>query len=236
MNSINEFSSEKTNLIRSLFGTRKNIFTVCIASVDNPIEAEYPEKENQKRRKDLEEIFSKHRLKYCRIKGKYNNEEIYIVANINIALCEFLFGPEKFNLRSFIFGKIVDNNSIIFTCYQQNNQKQFIALYSSEEIESVEGIKNYFYNYIGLKFQIPFNTFENVIDNISNDLEKDYGWNDEYKKTLEYIALTENITLGHLYRYSCSNLLTEYQEKIRVEKLERLSKNTELYMNDINIF
>ena len=77
---------------------------------------------------------------------------------------------------------------------------------------------------------MPFNTFENVISNISNDLEKDYGWNDEYKKILEYIALTENITLGHLYRYSCSNLLTERQEKIRVEKLEKLSKNTELYI------
>ena len=232
MDRINEFASEKTKFKRTLFGTRNNIFTVCIASADNPMGVKYTEKENQKRRKDLEKLLSKHRLKYCRVKGKYCNEEIYIIANINIALCELLFGSEKFNQGSFIFGNMIDNNSIIFTCYQQNNQKQFIALYSSEEIKSREDAENYFSDYLGFKFQIPFSIFENVIDNISNDLEKDYGWNDRYKKTLEYIALTENITLGHLYRYSCSNLLTEQQEKRRIENLERLSKNTELYTHE----
>ena len=56
----------------------------------------------------------------------------------------------------------------------------------------------------------------------SNDLERDFGWNKSYTLTLENLALKENPTLGYLYRHANVNLLTEEQEKRRVENLERL--------------
>ena len=61
-----------------------------------------------------------------------------------------------------------------------------------------------------------------MVTKISDDLEKDYGWNESYKLTLENLALKENPTLGYLYRHANVNLLTEEQEKRRVENLKRL--------------
>ena len=53
MDRINEFASEKTKFRRTLFGTRNNIFTVCIASADNPMGVKYAEKANMVMRKQV---------------------------------------------------------------------------------------------------------------------------------------------------------------------------------------
>lgn len=226
MDKINEFASEKTKFRRTLFGTRNNIFTVCIASADNPMGVKYTEKENQKRRKDLEELLSKHRLKYYKVKGKYGNEETsYVIANINIALCEFLFGPEKFNQESFIFGIVKEYGSIVFSYMEQTNEGNFIEKDASKEIKGQKEAEDYFTSYLGYKFQIPFSIFESTVNRISNDLERDFGWNKSYTLTLENLALKENPTLGYLYRHANVNLLTEEQEKRRVENLERILGN-----------
>ena len=53
MKNLNEFASKKTKFRRTLFGTRDNIFTLCIASADNPMGTQYSEEENAKRREKL---------------------------------------------------------------------------------------------------------------------------------------------------------------------------------------
>lgn len=223
MERIQEFASEKTKFRRTLFGTRNNIFTVCIASADNPMGIKATEEENQKRRKKLEELLKKNRLKYYKVKGKYGNDETsYVIANINLAMCEFLFGPDNFNQESFIFGKVKEYGSIVFSYMEQTGKGDFTEKDASKEIKGQKEAEDYFTSYLGYKFQIPFSIFESMVTKISDDLEKDYGWNESYKLTLENLALKENPTLGYLYRHANVNLLTEEQEKRRVENLKRL--------------
>ena len=215
MEKIQESDSE------TLFGTKNNIFTMCIASTDNPKGIKATEEENQKRRKKLEELLKRNRLKYY--KGKYGNEETsYVIANINIVMCEFLFGPKNFNQESFIFGKVKEYGSIVFSYMEQTGKGDFTEKDASKEIKGQKEAEDYFTKYLGYKFQLPFSIFESMVTRISDDLERDYGWNENYKLNLENIALKENPTLGYLYRYANANLLTEEQEKRRLQNLERL--------------
>lgn len=216
-----EETQESTN--ETFFGTRNNIFTVCIASTDNPMGVKATKEENQKRRKKLEELLKKNKLRYYKVKGKYGNEETsYVIANINIVMCEFLFGPKNFNQESFIFGRVKEYGSIVFSYMEQTGKGDFIEKDASKEIKGQKEAEDYFTSYLEYKFQIPFSIFESMVTRISNDLERDYGWDENYKLTLEKVALKENPTLGYLYRYANANLLTEEQEKRRLQNLERL--------------
>ena len=58
------------------------------------------------------------------------------------------------------------------------------------------------------------------MDEASNELDDDYGWNPEYRDVIKELTLKENASLGFLYRYARSNLLTESQERKRVMTLE----------------
>ena len=62
MKNLNEFASKKTKFRRTLFGTRDNIFTLCIASADNPMGTQYSEEENAKRREKLEKDLKDYNL------------------------------------------------------------------------------------------------------------------------------------------------------------------------------
>ena len=55
---------------------------------------------------------------------------------------------------------------------------------------------------------------------MSIGLDESYGWNPEYRDIIRELTLKENASLGYLYRYARSNLLTESQEKKRVSVLK----------------
>lgn len=225
MKNLNEFASKKTKFRRTLFGTRDNIFTLCIASADNPMGTQYSEEENAKRREKLEKDLKDYKLKYYRVKGKYGNDEnSYVIANINLTLCYWLFGPSKYNQESFIFGEVQEYGSIVFSYFQQTGKGDFTRLDASKEIKSQKDADDLFTSYLGYKFQIPFSIFAKSVDTISEALEKDYGWNSGYKLILENLALKENPTLSSLYRNANANLLTEEQEKRRLTNLQELLK------------
>lgn len=225
MKNLKEFASKKTKFRRTLFEKRDNIFTVCIASTDNPMGVQFSEEENRKRRENLEKDLNTYKLKYYRVKGKYGNDEnSYIIANINLTLCYYLFGPKKYNQESFIFGEVQEYGSIIFSYFQQEGKGDFKRLDVSKEIKGQSDADDLFTSYLGYKFQIPFSIFAKSIDNISESLERDYGWDLGYKLTLEKLALKENPTLVSLYRSANANLLTEEQERRRLLNLKELLK------------
>ena len=246
MNRIEE-TSRKTKFKKALFGLKNNISTIAIASPDNPRGVKISEEENQKRRKELEEILEAHRIHYYRIEGMYNDpEHSYLMVNIHPDLCKYIFGPKKFDQESYIIGVVTEKPEVeetedkptiadkidgkvevkvsepgmkFFYMERQEGQDDFKPVHASEVVRNFKDADNFFSQYLGYKFAIDFD-FDSKLDNLSIALDECYGWNPEYRDIIRELTLKENASLGYLYRYARSNLLTESQEKKRVSVLK----------------
>lgn len=227
MNRYNETSTE-SKLRKTLYGGKNNIFTFCIGTPENPMAQKLTDAENRELRTKFETELKRLRLHFYKIEGKYGNEEnSYVIANINLDYCKHLFGPKRYNQESFIFGVIdpVEKKSS-FYYYEQSNG-EFILKDSETKVKDETNAEDFFSKYNNFKFSIPFNIFAESLNKISEGLEQDYGWDSHYKETLEYVSLVEGKTLKHLWEYSCLYLLTEEQEE---ERKMRASQGEEYLM------
>lgn len=227
MKRLNE-TSEVTKLKKTLYGVKNNVFTFCIATPENPMAEALTDEENMKRREEFESYLRRHRVHFHRVKGKYGNEEnSYVMANINLDLCKYLFGPKKYNQESFIFG-VSDPSAqrTTFYYYQQEGDGKFNLMDSETKVKDEALSEDFFTSFRNFKFSIPFSIFSESIDSLSEELERDYGWNPDYRDNLEYVSMVEGKTLKHLWEYSCTHLLTEQQEE---ERRKRLKEGTDYY-------
>lgn len=248
MNRLDE-TSKKTKFRKALFGARNNISTIAIASPDNPRGVKISEEENQKRRKELEEILDAHRIHYYKIEGMYNDpEHSYLIVNIHPDLCKYLFGPKKFDQESYILGVVAEKPEVetedtedkptiadkidgkvethvsepgmkFFYMERKEDEDDFKPVHASEVVRNFKDADNFFSQYLGYKFAIDFD-FDSTLEDMSINLDESYGWNPEYRDIIRELTLKENASLGYLYRYARSNLLTESQEKKRVSVLK----------------
>lgn len=139
-------SSETTEFRSTLFGTKNNIFTVCIVSVDNSTNTELSEEENRINRERFEYCLRSHKFKYYIIEGQYKNEEYrYVIPNINLDTCEHYLGPDMFNQKSFIFGEGDNYSSVTFTYYKQNSRGKFEAKDKADEINTRRAEESFFF-------------------------------------------------------------------------------------------
>ena len=190
---------DKEELSKKFFGSKQNIATVAIIAVEN------------NKGKDFETTFTIHKIAFCKLVSD-DFHSTYLLANAHPSLCEYWFGPENLNLKSYIFGAMdtSDPPSVVFRyMVREEGQDTFRRSSISKDIEV----------YLA---QNESENFDRAIDQISLRLESRYGWNPEYRNIIEKIALRENVTLGYLYRYAAANLLTREQEERRRESLERL--------------
>ena len=179
-------------------------------------------------------------------------EHSYLMVNIHPDLCRYIFGPKKFDQYSYIIGVVPKKEDIspeelenkprltlgdkldgkegekveepglkFFYMERQDGWDDFKPVHASETVHSFAEADNFFSEYLGYKFQIDFD-FDKVLDEASNELYNDYGWNPEYRDVIKELTLKENASLGFLYRYARSNLLTESQERKRVMTLEKV--------------
>ena len=192
---------DKEELSRKFFGSKQNIATIAVITVDT------------NKGKNFETTFAVHRVPFCKLSDNMLYST-YLLANVHPSLCEYWFGPENLNLKSYVFGAVDTSNppSVVFRyMVREEDQDTFRKSSISKDIEV----------YLA---QNESENFDRAIDQISRRLESRYGWNPEYRSIIEKIALRENVTLSYLYRYAAANLLTREQEERRRESLERLSK------------
>ena len=190
---------DKEELSKKFFGSKQNIATVAIITVENS------------KGEDFETTFTMHKIAFCKLASS-DFHSTYLLANAHPSLCEYWFGPENLNLKSYIFGAMdtSDPPSVVFRyMVREEGQDTFRKSSISKDIEV----------YLA---QNESENFDRAIDRISLRLESRYGWNPEYRNIIEKITLRENVTLGYLYRYAAANLLTREQEERRRESLERL--------------
>lgn len=248
MNRLEE-TSKKTKFRKALFGAKNNISTIAIASPDNPRGVKISEEENIERRKELEKDLEAHRIHYYKIEGMYNDpEHSYLMVNIHPDLCKYLFGPKKFDQESYIIGVVTEKPEVevdetedkptiadkidgkvevkvsepgmkFFYMERREDEDDFKPVHASEVVRNFKDADNFFSQYLGYKFAIDFNS-DKVLEDASIELEESYGWNPEYRDIIRELTLKENASLGYLYRYARSNLLTESQEKKRVSLLK----------------
>lgn len=215
-----------------LYGSKKNIYTFAIGTPENPMGKQYTAEENNKRRKVFEELLDKNRITYLKQTGSYGNtEKGYLIANINLDLCKYLFGKKKFDQESFIYGVVdptADFRKVTFYYYEQDDNGKFVLRDKEDKLSDKNDADDYFTKYKNFKFSIPFSIFESMLNDISNKLEEKYGWDSNYREYLKHSALVEGKTLKHLWGYNCTHLFTEDQEKERAKRV----KDGEKYLED----
>ena len=220
---------------KTLFGVKDNVFTFAIGTPENPMAQKKTDRENAEARKEFEDWLTAHKLSYYKATGKYGNEEIsYLVPNINLEQCKYIFGKEKFNQESFIFGKIDDDKKIHYFYYEQSGNGIFNLVDEYDEANATERGKGNVYHslnqndaedfytkYIDYKFSIPFSIFEKHLRDYSEYLDERLHYNPNYKKELKRLVLAENKTLSSLWRNMNTLLLSEKQEKARKERISK---------------
>lgn len=214
-------TSKLTKLRQILYGAKKNIFTFAIGTPENPMGIKYSDRENVERYEDFKNELAEQRLSWKQLRGKYGNEEHpVLISNINLDYAKYIFGAEKYDQESFIFG-VVENNKTLFCYYQQDDNKEFRLLDKEIKIIEDSDADDFYTEFKGYKFNIPFSIFAEAIEDISDRLEEAYGWNPKYREYLETSANFKGKTLGSIWRYNCTHLLTESQESKRQENLDR---------------
>ena len=243
---LNE-TKKSTKFKQTLFGGRKNIFTLCIASAENPKDVKLSAKENEQRTNNLLKDLDRLKLTYYPVTGKYGgpDEHSYLIANINLDVCKWLFGPEKYDQESFIFGVVDEKAStdeletkkkeqhtrINFYVYKQDNNGKFFIKDEETKIIKDDDNTEYFsiFNHKkeNFKFSIPFKTFLEGIEEMSSVLEEKYGWNQKrYLSVLKERALSEGKTIKHFWLLG-GELLTEEQELERLKRIGLVEQNIE---------
>ena len=190
---------DKEELSKKFFGSKQNIATVVVVTI------------RSNKVVDFENILAIHRITFCRLSSDYLYTTC-LLANVHPSLCEFWFGPEKFDSRDYIFGAVDTSNppSVVFHyMVREEGQNEFRISSTSKDIGK----------YL---LQNGSATFNRALERISLELESRYGWNPEYRSIIEQLTLRENVTLGYLYRHATADLLTAEQEAKRKETLERL--------------
>ena len=190
---------DKEELPRKFFGSKQNIATIAVITVDT------------NKGKNFETTFAVHRVPFCKLSDSMLYST-YLLANVHPSLCEYWFGPENLNLKSYVFGAMDTSNppSVVFRyMVREEGQNTFRKSSVSKDVEV----------YLA---QNESENFDQAIDQISRRLDLRYGWNPDYRSIIEKITLRENVTLSYLYRYAAANLLTREQEERRRESLERL--------------
>ena len=193
---------DEKEISKKFFGRKQNIATVVVVTI------------RSNKVVDFENILAIHRITFCRLSSGHLYTT-YLLANVHPSLCEFWFGPEKFDSRNYIFGAMDTSNppSIVFHyMVREEGQNEFRISSTSKDIGK----------YL---LQNGSATFNRALERISLELESRYGWNPEYRSIIEQLTLREGVTLSYLYRHATADLLTEEQEAKRRETLERLVAN-----------
>lgn len=204
-----------TKFKQTIYGAKKNIFTFAIGSPENPMGEPISEEDNRQRCKDFERWLTNHKLGFFKAKGKYDVEETsYLIANINLDQCFYIFGDTKYKQESFIFGRVYNTQGNIEYQYWEvsKNRKEFYCKGTASSTVDVKGDED-FTKYKDFKFTIPFKFVEDSLNKISEKLDYLYGYDPMYRDLLKHVALSEKLTLKHYLAFNYFHLLTEKEYK-----------------------
>ena len=203
-NKINEsFINESgfSRLKNIMNGQVDSVNTIAIITAENPQGKQLPAEENNKLNNEFKSLLKNGNYGYVQIKGKFGNvENPFFIMNIRRE--DAIKYGKDFDQQSIIFGsknKDGDNIGFTFEYIEGSNtiQKRYVSLSG----EDVKNRSDFYSNYKGRKFLIPFfdDEYENkslsngVIKNVNNE-SIDKKIYDDIIKRVNYI--TESKSTG----------------------------------------
>lgn len=164
---LNESYSQLAHTLR---GLRPNISTVGIVTAENPKAVQASAEYNREKTAELVRYLSDARHGYRRAKGKYGNLENPVIIT-NISEGELLAIGARFNQDSVIFGKKVeekDYTGMKFTMIGTYSDNYGEILGESDVFVSRKDAKDFYTEYKGRKFVIPFFGVEDIKTKLKN--------------------------------------------------------------------
>ena len=233
MINLNETKKE-TKFKLTLFGAKRNIFTFAIGTPENPMGKSLSKEENEYRCKQFETQLKELKLYAYKEKGRYNTEETsYLIANINLEQCIYLFGKRMFDQESFIYARVNNTKERIeYSYYKINENHNEFELKGHQTVAKVlnQDTLDYYTQYKNFKFNIPFDPriLEKTLNKLSEEIDNDFRRNKSYRDLLKHVALSEGYTLKHYWEFNKWYLLTEKQSKYNKDKLIEYYKTRNL--------
>lgn len=224
---LNE-TSRRQKATKKFLGANNMVKTFGIITGENPMGMKYGGQENEKRNGMLTSFLKSKQYLFYQVKGKYGNIEHPLMV-YNVSLEDMKTIGHTFDQESFIYAEI-DNEQgqphVTFSYYKKdfsetekiNGGKKIKP--SDREYHFIEKKDNYvqldadaedYFTAIGrnFKFSIPFDIFNEAIDNYNNFVNERC---DRYEK----------------YKWLCEKRITESVQSERTEYYRRL-KRAELY-------
>ena len=235
MNKKFEFVVETNRRQKSLhdfLGANKDVRTIGIISPENPMGVKLSQIENNKRVEKFKFYLHNNKIRYQRVKGRYNNREHSFLL-FNVTVSELSFYGQVFDQESFIFGKFLDDDSgnIKFEYYQkEEGDVPYQMLDICDGFIRRDNAEN-FYTLISknFKFKIPFSIFESI----HNTVEYRKKTSKDYAKKYDYYmnrSLNENLTTQS--RVIARSILYDVAWAPYEKRLEMIKEEND-YMNEI---
>lgn len=223
-------SSKETQLRATLFEAKGNIYTFALGTPENPRGKSLDLKENEYRCKQFEQQLKELKLYSYRGKGRYDSEETdYLIANINLSQCVYLFGGSMFDQESFIYARVNNKaGKIEYRYYKINDRGDKFELKGIQVVTKAlnKDTLDYCAQYKNFKFNIPFEPaiLENALYEVSEAIDKSLSNNENYRDLLKHVALSEGYTLKHYWEFNAwyltprslrplSELVTHYKKR-----------------------
>jgi len=141
-------------LMQIMKGLIPTVHTFGIMSVDNPQNQALSEEENQKRRNQFKADLKRGYYGYVQHNGMYDRpEKAFFIMNVRLSELTQWCGETQFDQESYIYGQVNhDEHEVVMTLYYgatPGPQRKVVL-----RVEN--GVENYYSEYKGRKFVIPF--------------------------------------------------------------------------------
>jgi len=159
-----------TKVARILHGLRPNIHTLGIISAENPYGKQATKEYNDTKTLELQKYLLSGRYGYIQIDGKYGNKERSFIVN-NISKDSLLQIGSSFEQESVIFAEKVDQGDYIGMKFQMigtdniKSKNYGVIMGEQNVFVNIGDVDDYYSEYKGRKFIIPFYGVENMVTN-----------------------------------------------------------------------
>lgn len=192
-------------MLGGLVGNSK-IKTICIITPENPMAVTYDNVDNKNIYNYFDWYLRKEQYHFYRVTGRYDNDEhSFFIYNLSIDDCKQI--GLRWNQQSFIF--IKNNNKTIFELWMINGDKKDYSLVETKDYIIDDNEKFFTIVSKNLKFNIPFEYFDEVVESYNNYVEDRFNKCENYKKYYDNYV-NECIAEGRFYKNRRINRATLY--------------------------
>ena len=166
-----------TRAKRALFGDNTGkIKNFAIISPENPMGKKLSRDKNKELVMKFKQDLNKRAIQYTKLSGKYGNKEhSFMLFNLNFSEAEEL--ASKYIQESFFYG--INDIPAKISYYQTFDEgKTYKLIETSDKINNMSAAEDYFSRIGDLQFSINMKVFENINNDVIDEVERDIAMED----------------------------------------------------------